>query len=335
MAVKIKDVAEKAGVSVTTVSRVLNGGKYVKDELKEKVQNAIDELEYTPSYIARSLVLKKTNLIGVIVPNITSSINSVMLSKIEETASENNYNILVCNMAECLDKQFKYLNVFKQMRVDGIIITNEKLDDRTRRLLKSINIPIVFASVDPINQKYTSIIVDNQQAAYDAVQYLIELEHEKIAFIGGDMRDITSGVDRYKGFKRGMNENNLQIYDSFVKFGDYTLNSGYRLMKEILEIDLIPTAVFAASDDMAVGAINCILDNGLKVPDDISVIGFDGTQVREIVRPQLTSMEQPINKIGTMAVDILIQRIDNKEIEPREIILKHKLDKRKSCKVNK
>lgn len=335
MAVKIKDVAEKAGVSVTTVSRVLNGGKYVKDELKQKVQNAIDELEYTPSYIARSLVLKKTNLIGVIVPNITSSMNSVMLSKIEETASKNNYIILVCDMDESLDKQFKYLNVFKEMRVDGIIITNEKLDDRTRMLLKRINIPIVFASVDPVNQEYTSIIVDNEQAAYDAVKYLIELEHEKIAFIGGDMRDITSGVDRYKGFKRGMNENNLQVYDSFVKFGDYTLHSGYRLMKEILETDLIPTAVFAASDDMAVGAINCILDNGLKVPDDISVIGFDGTKVREIVRPQLTSMEQPINEIGTMAVDILIQRIDNKEIEPREIILKHKLDERKSCKVNR
>ncbi len=332
MAVKIKDVAKKAGVSVTTVSRVLNDGKYVRDELKEKVKKAIEELDYTPSYIARSLVLKKTNLLAVIVPNITSSINSIILSKIEETASKNNYNIIVCNMAENLDKQFKYLNIFKEMRVDGIIITNEKIDDETRKFLESINIPLVFASAKPSNQKHMAIIVNNLQASYDAVDYLTGLGHKKIAFIGGDQRDITSGKERYKGYQTALKDHDIPMSDEYVRFGDYSVNDGYRLMGEILKSKMHPTAVFAASDDMAVGAINCIIDNGLKVPDDISVIGFDGTAVVNIVRPKLTSMEQPIKEIGTMAVEMLLQKINNQQTLVNEIILSHNLVKRDSCR---
>lgn len=280
---------------------------------------------------------KKTNLLAVIVPNITSSINSIILSKIEETASKkNNYNIIVCNMAENLDKQFKYLNIFKEMRVDGIIITNEKIDDETRKFfLESINIPLVFfASAKPSNQKHMAIIVNNLQASYDAVDYLTGLGHKKkIAFIGGDQRDITSGKERYKGYQTALKDHDIPMSDEYVRFGDYSVNDGYRLMGEILKKSKIhPTAVFAASDDMAVGAINCIIDNGLKVPDDISVIGFDGTAVVNIVRPKLTSMEQPIKEIGTMAVEMLLQKINNQQTLVNEIILSHNLVKRDSCR---
>lgn len=333
MAPKIKDVAKKAGVSVTTVSRVLNGEKYVKDDLKAKVKRAIDELGYAPSHIARSLVRKKTNLIGVIVPDLTSSFYSTILSSIEETASLNDYNLLVCNIIEDTDKELKYLNVFKEMRVDGIIIMHEKLSDDIRSFINKLDIPVIFSSVRPLDHKFVSVIIDDYEAAYDATRYLIELGHERIAFIGGDMRDITSGQNRYVGYRNALKDNRVKIVNDYIRFGDYKTQSGYNLMKDLLSCEPRPSALFAVSDDMAVGAMNCIHDHQLKVPDDISIIGFDGSQLTELVRPRLSSMEQPIQDMGKITVDTLIELISDPTFSPREdLILGHKLVVRDSCR---
>ncbi|NOU75963.1 LacI family DNA-binding transcriptional regulator [Paenibacillus sp. LMG 31458] len=333
MAPKIKDVAKKAGVSVTTVSRVLNGEKYVKDDLKAKVKRVIDELGYAPSHIARSLVRKKTNLIGVIVPDLTSSFYSTILSSIEETASLNDYNLLVCNIIEDTDKELKYLNVFKEMRVDGIIIMHEKLSDDIRSFINKLDIPVIFSSVRPLDHKFVSVIIDDYEAAYDATRYLIELGHERIAFIGGDMRDITSGQNRYVGYRNALKDQRVRIVNDYIRFGDYKTQSGYNLMKELLACEPRPTALFAVSDDMAVGAMNCIHDHQLKVPDDISIIGFDGSQLTELVRPRLSSMEQPIQDMGKITVDTLIELISDPTFSPREdLILGHKLVVRDSCR---
>ncbi|WP_312880605.1 LacI family DNA-binding transcriptional regulator [Paenibacillus phytorum] len=332
LAPKIKDVAKQAGVSVTTVSRVLNGEKYVKDDLKARVKRAIDELGYAPSHIARSLVRKKTNLIGVIVPDLTSSFYSTILSSIEETASLNDYNLLVCNIIEDTDKEFKYLNVFNEMRVDGIIIMHEKLNDEIRAFLNKLDIPIIFSSVRPSDQTFLSVIIDDYAAAFDATNYLIELGHQRIGFIGGDMRDVTSGQNRYIGYRGALSERNIPIVDEYIRFGDYKIQSGYNLMKEILACGTHPTAIFAVSDDMAVGAMNCIHDHQLKVPEDISIIGFDGSQLTELVRPQLSSMEQPIQDMGKVTVETLLDLISGDAETPKEdIILKHKLVVRNSC----
>lgn len=333
MAPKIKDVAKRAGVSVTTVSRVLNGEKYVKDDLKARVRRAIDELGYTPSHIARSLVKKKTNLIGVIVPDVTSSFYSTILSNIEKTASLNDYNLVVCNIIEDIDKEYKYLQVFKEMRVEGIIIMHEKLNDELRELIGKLDIPIIFSSVKPTEQPFVSVIIDDYIAAYDATRYLIELGHQRIGFIGGDMRDVTSGQNRYVGYTEAMKDSGLQLVEDYIHFGDYKTRSGYELMKELLSCESRPTAVFAVSDDMAVGAMNCIHDHGLTVPEDISVMGFDGSQLTELVRPQLTSMEQPIEEMGKATVDTLLTLISGgQESSYEDVILKHKLVIRDSCK---
>lgn len=333
MAAKIKDVARQAGVSVTTVSRVLNGEKYVKDDLKNKVKQAIEELGYSPSHIARSLVRKKTNLIGVIVPDLTSSFYSTILSSIEETASRNGYNLLVCNIIEDIDKEYKYLNVFNEMRVDGIIIMHEKLNDEIRQFINKVNIPLIFSSVKPVEQNFMSVIIDDYAAAYDAAKYLIELGHERIAFIGGDMRDVTSGQSRYAGFRAALEDNQIAVEVNYFRFGDYKTNSGYELTKELLACNPLPTAIFAVSDDMAVGAMNCIHDHQLKVPEHISVIGFDGSQITDLVRPRLTSMEQPIQEMGKATVHSLIQLIsDKKAIHQEDLILRHNLVIRDSCK---
>ncbi|WP_232058165.1 LacI family DNA-binding transcriptional regulator [Cohnella abietis] len=333
MAPKIKDVAKYAGVSVTTVSRVLNGEKYVKDDLKARVQKAIDDLGYSPSHIARSLVRRKTNLIGVIVPDVTSSFYSTILSTIEKTASLNDYNLLVCNIIEDTDKELKYLQVFKEMRVDGIIIMHEKINEEIREMIMKLGIPIIFSSVKPKDQPFISVIIDDYSAAYDATRHLIDLGHSRIGFIGGDMNDVTSGQNRYFGFVHALSDFGIEQVEAHIKFGDYKTRSGYDMMKEILACRTRPTAVFAVSDDMAVGAMNCISDYGLSVPGDISVIGFDGSQLTEQVRPRLSSMEQPILEMGKITVLKLLDLISgNNATLKDDVILKHMLVIRDSCK---
>ncbi|AZN43134.1 LacI family DNA-binding transcriptional regulator [Paenibacillus albus] len=329
---KIKDVARLAGVSVTTVSRVLNGEKYVKDDLKQKVTLAIQELGYAPSHIARSLVRNKTNLIGVIVPDITSSFYATILSSIEEAASENDYNLLVCNISENIDKEHKYLNVFQEMRVEGIIIMHEKINEDIRNLIQKMKIPVIFSSVKPMGQEFVSVIVDDYKAAYDATAYLIGLGHEAIGFLGGDMRDITSGQNRYSGYRNALTDSGIKIIHEHIRFGDYKVKSGYEQMKELLRVKQPPTAVFAVSDDMAVGAMNCIRDNGLRVPEDISVMGFDGSQLTELTRPTLTSMEQPIHEMGKVTMKVLLGQVENGDVPTSDIILEHRLVARESCK---
>ncbi|MBB6672446.1 LacI family DNA-binding transcriptional regulator [Cohnella nanjingensis] len=332
MQVKIKDVAKRAGVSVTTVSRVLNGEKYVKDDLRAKVNRVIEELGYTPSQIARSLVRKKTNLIGVIVPDLTSSFYSTILSSIERVASENEYNLLVCNISEDIDKELKYLNVFQEMRVEGIIIMHEKINEPIRQFIHKIRIPVIFSSVKPMDQSFVSVIVDDYKAAYEATRYLIELGHDAIGFIGGDMRDITSGQNRYSGYRNAMTDQGKKLVYEHIRFGDYKVQSGYDQMKELLRIDNPPTAVFAVSDDMAVGAINCIRDQGLRVPEDISVMGFDGSQLTELVRPALTSMEQPIQEMGQVTMNVLLQQIAGESEQAGDVVLAHRIAVRESCR---
>ncbi|SEO53385.1 LacI family DNA-binding transcriptional regulator [Paenibacillus sp. OV219] len=329
---KIKDVARLAGVSVTTVSRVLNGEKYVKDDLKQRVYVAIEELGYAPSQIARSLVRNKTNLIGVIVPDITSSFYATILSSIEEAASANDYNLLVCNISENIDKEHKYLNVFQEMRVEGIIIMHEKINEDIRNLIQKMKIPVIFSSVKPMEQEFVSVIVDDYKAAYDATNYLIGLGHESIGFIGGDMRDITSGQNRYSGYRNALTNSGIKIIHEHIRFGDYKVKSGYEQMKALLRVKQPLTAVFAVSDDMAVGAMNCIRDNGLRVPEDISVMGFDGSQLTELTRPTLTSMEQPIHEMGKVTMRVLLSQVETGEVPTSDIILEHRLVARDSCK---
>ncbi|GGG52986.1 LacI family transcriptional regulator [Paenibacillus radicis (ex Gao et al. 2016)] len=333
MAPKIKDVAKRAGVSVTTVSRVLNGEKYVKDDLKERVRKVIDELGYSPSHIARSLVRNKTNLIGVIVPDITSSFYSSILSSIERSTSLNDYNLVVCNIMEDEDKEYKYLQVFKEMRVEGIIIMHEKLNDETRELIGKLGVPIIFSSVKPVEQPFISVIINDFHAAYDAACHLIGLGHKRIAFIGGDMRDVTSGQNRYAGYIQALKDHDIEVIKEYIHFGDYKTPSGYEIMKQLLACEERPTAVFAVSDDMALGAMNCIHDHGLKVPDDMSVMGFDGSQWTELVRPRLTSMGQPIQEMGKETVNVLLKLISGEQnVAKHDVIFEHKLVVRESCR---
>ncbi|WP_458127014.1 LacI family DNA-binding transcriptional regulator [Paenibacillus sp. Z3-2] len=333
MGASIKDVAERAGVSVTSVSRVLNREKYISQRILDKVNDAIEELNYSPSHIARSLKKQKTNIIGIIVPDLRNYFCSTILSSIEESASEYGYNLIVCNIAENLEKEFKYLQAVQEMRVDGIIIMHQKVDDRILSFIESASIPILFSCVrSPLPGRF-SVLINDYRAALDATEYLIGLGHRRIAFLGGDLRDISSGHDRYQGYVDALSKFDIPLNPDHIKFGNYKLESGRIMMQEILEQGELPTVVFAASDDMAVGAMNCVLDYGLRVPDDISIMGFDDSQIAEAVRPLLTSIQQPAWEIGRTSLEYLHALIENpNQKNCGDIYLPHRIMERASCR---
>lgn len=330
--VKMQDVAKQAGVSISTVSRVLNDYKHVSDELKQKVTKAVEELGYRPNQVARSLASQKSNLIGIIVPDLTNYYYARMISSIEEFASERNYNIIVCNIKENLDKEVKYLHVLKEMWVDGVILMHEKIDKQTKDMLKSYKIPVVLASVRIEGLDVPSVNINNYQAAYDATNYLIDKGHERIGIIAGDMQDITAGQQRYKGYRDALKDHNIKENVSYMREGKFHIEDGYKAMEDILEHnEIIPTAIFAVSDSMAIGVMNCAIDRGYTVPGDISIIGFDNIDLAATVRPRLTTVNQPAEEIGELSMKTLMALIHGKEVA-REMILKHSIIEGQTCK---
>ncbi|MCI3921102.1 LacI family transcriptional regulator [Paenibacillus sp. TRM 82003] len=312
---------------------MLNGEKYISKELLEKVQRAIEELNYSPNHIARSLKTQKTNIIGIIVPDVTSHFFSTILSSIEESASEKGYHLLVGNIAENMDKELNYLQIFQKMRVDGIIVMHQKYDERIVSFFENATMPILFSSVKAPSSAHLSVIIDDYRAAFDATEHLIRSGHERIAFLGGDLQDVTSGFDRHRGFLDALKKHGIEPEERWIRFGDYKLPAGRRLMEDILRQEQWPTVVFAASDDMAVGALNYALDLGVKVPDDISIIGFDGSFITEVVRPSITSMQQPLAELGRQSVESLHRLISDPDFGfDADIVLPHRLVQRESCR---
>ncbi len=328
---KIKDVAALAEVSVTTVSRVLNGHPYVRLELRDKVDAAIKRLGYSPSAIARSLVTKKTNLIGVIVSDISASFFATILGSIEETASRMGYSILVCNIMEDLKKELRYLEIFKSLRVDGIILMHEATTQAIARFITSIGIPVVLSSIKPEGLHFPLVNIDEEAAAREATAYLADCGHRRIGLIGGELNDSSSSLLRYRGYSKALAEKGLPFDESIVRFGNYKMPDGYRLMGELLAAVERPTAVFCLSDDMAAGAMNRLADEGLHVPGDISVMGFDDSAIASMVRPALTTIHQPIADIGSASVEMLVKRIMGSADSISEIILSHSIVERASC----
>lgn len=331
MTASIKDIASRANVSISTVSRIINNSKYVAPELVERVNSIIEETGYTPDQIARSMVTKKTKLIGVIIPDISQRFYSTLLSGIEEVTSTYDYNILICNINENLEKEYKYLNILKSMRADGIIIMHEKFSPKVENFLSTVKVPIVLSSVKSRNLNALSVNIDDCKASYDAVEHLIKLGHKKIAMIGGDMEDITTGKNRFAGYRQVLQDHGVEYNKAYFRIGNFRIDDGYKAMEGILKAPVRPTAVFVVSDEMAIGAVNCITDKGLTVPGDISVIGFDDIDLASVVKPKLTTVHQPIKEIGRMSAELLINQLENKSINVKEVVINHSLILRDSC----
>ncbi|WP_299086779.1 LacI family DNA-binding transcriptional regulator [uncultured Metabacillus sp.] len=328
--VTMKDIAERANVSIATVSYVLNESGNISEETKKKVLQVIKELNYRPNLIAKSLKLQKTNTIGVIVEDITVFNAPAIIDGINENAKKLGLSILLTNIRlekrSCSNiKDPKAIqSVIKRImdeliskKVDGIIYIGLHPRDVTE-IIPEIDTPILFTYCYTTNDFHCSINYDDEQAAYDATNYLVSRGHKKIALISG-LIDSMSSHSRYSGYYRSIKEHNLIFTPAYLKTGDWRFDSGYSLTKELLTTKDLPTAILAMNDQMAIGAIRACNELGYKVPDDISIIGFDNREFSAYYSPRLTTMSLPLRKMGLLSIEMINKLISGSLTDYKEL----------------
>ncbi|WP_127491641.1 LacI family DNA-binding transcriptional regulator [Paenibacillus glycanilyticus] len=327
----IRDVAREANVSIATVSRVLNGLTGYSDKTKQKVIKTIEDMGYHPNAIARYLNNRRTQTIGVMFPAVTNEFSSAVLQGIEEYALERGYSVLVCNTAVDGNRTMKYLQVLRERQIDGIIFASEVLKHEYKQMLDTMQVPIVLVSSKNEDPKVPFVKVDDRQASYDAVRYLIDKGHKDIAMIAGTPEDPIAGIPRLQGYKDALNDKGIPFRSSRVAYGDFHYDSGKAAMETLLEHERGITAVFAASDEMAVGAMNAAIQLGIRVPEDLSVIGYDNIRLSRMIYPALTTVGQPLLQLGRDAVDKVITMIETGKIVP-SLIVPHEIVERQTVK---
>ncbi|WP_052486915.1 LacI family DNA-binding transcriptional regulator [Gordoniibacillus kamchatkensis] len=289
----IQDVAKYADVSIATVSRVLNNPEKVSEETRERVMEAVNKLNYFPNEKAKSLSSKNQNLsIGVIIPDITTFYFGELYKGISRTALRHKTHVLLHDLDNEGPQQQQILDTMvflKQYRVDGIILASRFITEEYGDVIKRLKIPVVLVLGDHANAKIPAFKVDDIRASFEAVAYLVARGHKRIAMISASPDNMIVGQPRLAGYKNAIDYYQLPFLDQQVAYGNMRYDDGYSAMKELLssrEITKI-TAVFAATDEMAIGAMRCINDCGLKVPDDISVIGYDNLAVSNMAVPKI------------------------------------------------
>ncbi len=312
----IYEIAKKLGVSTATVSRALNNKGYVRRELKEQILATAEELGYVPNSLARSLASGLTKVISLIVPDIVNSFFALVARGVEDMAYNHGYSLIICNTDGLKAKERKYVRIARERQVDGIIFIGSIVSKDYLEELVQARIPIVIADryVDGLN--VDMVVNDNLKGAKDAVSHLIRLGHQAIATIRGPQNTQT-GIDRYIGYVEAMEEHFLQIRPEWVRDGDYKERSGYIETRRLLDLEERPTAIFAANDLMALGALTAIEEANLQVPQDIAVVGYDDIPLAAKVRPRLTTVAQPKYELGQQAMERLIWRLSNGDVEKR------------------
>ncbi|MBC7321261.1 substrate-binding domain-containing protein [bacterium] len=329
----IYDVAKRAGVSAMTVSRVINGKKDVKPETREKVLKAIEELGYVPNSLARSFVLQKTKTIGLVITDITNPFFTTLARGVEDTAMKNQFSVIFCNTDEDPEKEVLYLELLARKRVDGVILASAS---GKRTPLKSIllrNIPVVLIDREVDGLGDLDIVKgDSIYGAYLLTKHLIDLGHKRIGIIVGS-KNISTAEDRVEGYKKALIESGITIDEELIRFAKYSREDGYRVTKELLNLENPPTAIFGGNNFIAVGAMMAIRDCGLRVPEDIALVSFDDIESLSQVYPFFTVVTQPAYSMGVIAAELLIRRIEDKDRvrERRRVILQPELIIRESA----
>lgn len=333
----INDIAQKAGVSKATVSRVLNNPEKVAPRTRERVLSVIRATNYRPNPMARALNIRKTGIIGVVVSDITNPFYAVMVKSIEEVCRAHQYYIFLCSTDGRKEEEEFYVCSLIDKKVDGIILAATQMDSDNIHLLqelKEADIPFVFVSRLPQERElYDYVMVDNVQGGYVATKYLISLGHEKIAYLGGRW-GTSSNLDRFEGYKKALMESGFPVHEEYLFCGEFRMEGGYQEGIKMLSLrENRPTAVFCANDNMAIGLIEACREHGVEVPQEISVIGFDDIPLSAIKSIQLTTISQSIPELGALSGKILIDKIldPQKKGLRQQIVFPPKLVIRKTC----
>jgi LacI family transcriptional regulator len=325
----IKDVALRANVSVTTVSHVVNSTRFVSEDSRQRVNEAIAVLKYVPSALARSLKNNRTYTIGMMIPNCTNPFFAELIRGIEDTCFASNFNVILCNSDEDSNKQRKYIRVLMEKQVDGLIVFSLGDDKQLSVLLAETNVPQILLDREVDQIKADLVKVDHEAGGWIATRHFIDLGHRRIACITGPL-DLTSARQRLHGYRRALNEAGLEVNPQWEVEGGFTSENGYLAMQRLLVLGHRPSAVFASNDLMALGALCAATRHGLRVPQDISVVGFDDIALAAYTSPPLTTVAQPKHQLGSMAANFLMDRIVHPDRPLRREIFQPQLCLRQS-----
>jgi LacI family transcriptional regulator len=344
--VRIKDIALKANVSTATVSYALNGNGTINPEMRERVLKVAKEMNYQTNHIAKSLKIKKTRTIGIVVEDLTSFNSSEIMDGIYEYAELNDFSILFTNMrvVKRLGNQYANIelcakltpNVIKEVlnkQVDGLIFIGVHPRDVTGMILEE-TLPIVYTYCYTSGETDYSVNYDDFYAAYEAMKYLISFGHKKIGVISGLINSDPSR-ERFNGFYQALADHQLQFNPSWIKTGDWEFHSGFEMANELLAVEDHPTAILAMNDNMAAGAIDACLERGLILPQDISIIGIDDREFSSYIKPKLTTMKLPLHEMGVESMKTMIDILNKEGQEARikklncSLVIRNSVDKLK------
>ena len=329
MTVTISDIAKEANVSQTTVSRVLNNSGYVKDETRKKVLKVMKDLNYSPSAIARSLSTKKTNIIGVIVPDIKNPFFGDAIKGISNIADNHNLNIILCDADDNIEKEIKAIRLLKQQRIEGMIITPTSVEDEFNSkylaAIENVGIPVVLLEGNVKYSNFSGVFIDNIEGAFKGTEALIKNGHTKIAIITGRMNS-QSAKDRLVGYKKALAINNIPLNEDYIFYGDYRMESGYELTNKMLSMKDKPTAVFVSSNMMTIGCVKSIFQHNCTIPGDMAVMGYDDLDMMSLFGVNISYVSVPTMELGMKSMNMLLDELDKgKEKEIKRIILSPKV----------
>ncbi|HEV2117705.1 MAG TPA: LacI family DNA-binding transcriptional regulator [Terriglobales bacterium] len=325
--ITMRQIAARARVSVGTVSHVINNTAGVREPVRRRVLEAIERLGYQPSLLARGLRRNQTTIIGVIIPDISNPFFPLVVRGVEDIAYQNSYRLMLCNTDNDAQKEQVYFNELRAYRMAGLIVI-PSADSRLVSLAGG-EIPVICLDRCPDGWKGDSVTVDNQEGAYQAIRYLLELGHRRIACITGQLH-VTSGVERLKGFKRALREAGVRIVPEYIQEGRFDRLSGYEKALMLLQFSPRPTAIFAANDLVALGVLAALRELGLRCPEDVSLVGFDDLELTSFTNPALSTVAQPAYQMGARATALLFERLRGENVPTQHIVMKATLKVRDS-----
>ena len=325
----MKEVAKLAGVSVATVSRVLNDKPNVSPELRSRVLQAVEKLNYQRNRVARSLRAKTSLIIGLIISDIQNPFFTSVVRGVEDVAYDHGYTLLLCNSDEDPAKERLYIDIMLAEKVAGVIISPVAEVDNYSNVLLQAGVPVVAMDRRMRDLEVDTVIVNNVEGVYQAIGHLIERGHRRIGFIGGPTRT-TTGRERQEGYQKALAEHGLGLEQVLVKIGDFKQDSGYQMACQLLEMDDPPTAIFTANNLMTLGALNAIHEKKLSIPQEVAIVGFDDMSWAQSLAPPLTAVAQPTYELGRTAADLLLRRIGDPNRPTEQICLEANLVVRES-----
>lgn len=324
----IREVAERAGVAPITVSRVINNSGYVSEKTRARVEAAVAELGYVPNVLARSLRSKRTNTLALILTDISNPFWTTVARGVEDAASDAGFNVILCNTDESEVEQDKYLRVLLQKRVDGVLLVPVRSTVEPIKFVQSQDTPVVVLDRRIPDAQADVVRCDSEGGAYRLTRLLLSLGHRRIAMLSGP-EGVSTAEDRVAGYRRALAEAGLDDDAAMVYYGRFSLESGYDMARQMLARTPRPSGVFAGNNFIAIGALRALRDAGLRVPEDLALVGFDDLPADLVVDPFLTVAAQPAYEMGRQATELLLARLSGESpaayqeiVLPTEIIVR-------------